>query len=202
MEFVDTEKINKQTNQPLRKPQVVLDYNDCMNAVDQFDQNMAYYCFNRKTVKWWKHALTHLIHVSKVQSMIVFNMGKTPEEQMTQFEFTLELVREMTAHIPRLSDKPVDPALAVRMSGRHFPSTIPPTDKKENPTRKCRACTISNKRHNDSERRFLHRAETRYHCLECGKIPLCVDPCFRIYHTYSDYQRKMKQLLGLEGNGN
>ena len=74
-EFVDTEKINKQTNQPLRKPQVVLDYNDCMNAVDQFDQNMAYYCFNWKTVKWWKRALTHLIHVSKVQSMIVFNMG-------------------------------------------------------------------------------------------------------------------------------
>ena len=72
-----------------------------MNAVDQFDHNIAYYCFNRKTVKWWKCALTNLIHVSKVQSMIVLNMGKTPEEQMTQFEFTLELVREMTAHIPR-----------------------------------------------------------------------------------------------------
>ena len=57
-------------------------YNATMNAVDQFDQNIARYNFNRKTVKWWKRALTRLLHVAKVQCMILYN--KTHEdEQLT-----------------------------------------------------------------------------------------------------------------------
>jgi predicted RNA-binding protein with PUA domain len=30
------------------------------------------------------------------------------------------------------------------------------------------------------------RKETAYWCAECG-IPLCVTPCFRLYHTKRNY---------------
>ena len=86
--IVETAKVNRkkniQTNKRERKKKsaVVHAYNATMNAVDQFDQNIARYNFNRKTVKWWKRALTRLLHVAKVQCMILYN--KTHEdEQLT-----------------------------------------------------------------------------------------------------------------------
>ncbi|XP_034185281.1 uncharacterized protein LOC117606608 isoform X7 [Osmia lignaria lignaria] len=64
-----------------------------------------------------------------------------------------------------------------RLLERHFPETIPPTEKKFNPVRQCVKC--SRKKCVNGKR---IRKETRYYCPECN-VGLCVTPCFRLYHT-------------------
>ena len=122
--IVETGKVDRRTNKAQKKPAVVHDYNASMNAVDQFDQNMSYYAFNKKTLKWWKQASTRLLHVGKVQCMILYNI-KTGRNT-TQYEFTVELIKEMTQEIPRLKTPTADPTLPVRKSGRHYPKPILP----------------------------------------------------------------------------
>ena len=54
----------------------------------------------------------------------------------------------------------------------HYFNPIPPSDKKENPTRKCITCNKKGK-----------RKESRYICAYCDDQPaLCVYPCFAEYH--------------------
>ncbi|XP_053974119.1 protein jim lovell-like isoform X12 [Hylaeus volcanicus] len=64
-----------------------------------------------------------------------------------------------------------------RLIERHFPETIPPTEKKSKPVRKCVQCS---KKICANGKRV--RKETRYYCPECD-AGLCITPCFRLYHT-------------------
>ena len=45
------------TGRPLTKPEIVHEYNKYMGAVDRCDQMVAYSCFRRRTMKWWKKTL-------------------------------------------------------------------------------------------------------------------------------------------------
>lgn len=54
----------------------------------------------------------------------------------------------------------------------HYLSSIPPTEKKERPTKPCPMC-----------RKIGKRRETRYYCPECVEKPaLCIENCFKLYH--------------------
>ena len=55
----------------IQKPEGVMEYNKYMKGVDQVDQYLAFYSFNRKTVKWWKRATT-MIHMARVQALIIY----------------------------------------------------------------------------------------------------------------------------------
>lgn len=59
----------------------------------------------------------------------------------------------------------------LRLTARHFPDIVPPTSLKKNALRKCIVCS-----------RKKIRRESRYQCTECD-VGLCVQPCFKIYHT-------------------
>ena len=79
-----------------------------------------------------------------------------------------------------MSSKPGRPSNVphpLRLTERHFPEYVPPTEKKANPTRQCVVC--SKKR--DANGKKIRR-ESRYCCLVCD-VALCVTPCFKIYHT-------------------
>ena len=69
---------------------MIHEYNQHMNAVNHLDQHLSYYSFNRKTIKWWKRAATHLLHMAKTQAFILYN--KIEEEKMTQLDFTLSVI--------------------------------------------------------------------------------------------------------------
>ena len=56
-------------------------------------------------------------------------------------------------------------------NGQHFPSQIPPTDKKKYPQKRCIICRGQGVRN-----------DTRYFCNVCH-VALCKDPCFREYHS-------------------
>jgi len=52
------------------KPVSVQEYNNYMSGVDKSDQMLQYYCFNRKTVKWWKKVMLHFINLAIVNAMV------------------------------------------------------------------------------------------------------------------------------------
>ncbi|KAJ8026881.1 PiggyBac transposable element-derived protein 4 [Holothuria leucospilota] len=81
---------------------------------------------------------------------------------------------------PRRKGRPSLGENPLRLTARHFPSTIPPTEKKDKPTRRCHVCASRDK-----------REETIYECRECEK-PLCAAPCFGIYHTKRDFHTDLE----------
>ena len=48
------------TGHPITKPEIIHDYNKFMGAVDRCDQMVAYSCFWRRTMRWWKKKFFHL----------------------------------------------------------------------------------------------------------------------------------------------
>ena len=54
------------------KPVVVHTYNKHMNGVDIADQYSTYYCFLRKTVKWWRKLCFWLLETAVVNSFVLY----------------------------------------------------------------------------------------------------------------------------------
>ena len=92
--LLDTHTRSWGEDQTVKKTEMVLEYNKHLNGVDTLDQNLNYYMFNRKTVKWWKCCATHLLHMAKVQAHTLHI--KCSPRKLTQLDFTVELVRQLT----------------------------------------------------------------------------------------------------------
>ena len=45
--------------------------------------------------------------------------------------------------------------------------------------------------------RLRVRKQTSFHCSECD-TPLCIDPCFELFHTYKDFKRAREILQNQE----
>ncbi|KAL8620837.1 hypothetical protein ACOMHN_033234 [Nucella lapillus] len=220
--------------QTLVKPKLVHEYNKNMNGVDHFDQHLSYYSFNRKTVKWWKWAATHLLHMAKIQAMILYN--KYEEKEKTQADFTLDLIMELINHgegepqgegsatqgsqaqpqpqagpsREQASDpadeepphkkqrcaKPLDFERLSHCDNPHRPVSNPPTEKRLRPPRDCECCTIRG----GKRKAYIRRVQSTYMCAAC-KVPLCLVPCFHIYHSVKDYKREIRRYLDISGNG-
>ena len=71
------------------------------------------------------------------------------------------------------------PQLFDRHKGHHFPSEIPPTEKKVRPQKRCVVCYSKES-----------RKESQYHCKNGEQKPgLCPAPCFMLYHILVDYSQ-------------
>ena len=65
--------------------------------------------------------------------------------------------------------------ILAEMAGRHFPSYVPATEKKQNASRRCVLC----------RKRGTHK-ESRYECVRCDE-GLCAAPCFERYHKLKNF---------------
>ena len=210
---INTGRTNRRDQEPIRKPSAVHHYNQHMNGVDLFDQHMSYYTFSRKTMKWWKRAATHFVHMAKIQAFILHR--KLSNKKINQVDFTLKLIEQLVNLPTQNDDTPqniADPAPLPNATPQHTAATqpreplpldlqrlshaqsphwlesIPPTAKKLRPTKNCHACTI----YSGERKGYIRRKESRYQCSSC-KVPLCVEPCFRVFHTHKDFTREMRR---------
>ena len=161
-------------------PQIVNVYNNQMGGVDRSDQMLRSYEVERKRVKkWYKKQIMHLINVATFNSHI---LHKKKGGRLNPLEFRKKLVISLfekysnrstttTARRGRKSHE----NNPLQLTERHFPEYIPPTEKKENATRRCVVCSKHDK-----------RRETRYHCVKCN-VALCSAPCFSNYHTQKKF---------------
>ncbi|PNF14286.1 hypothetical protein B7P43_G07092, partial [Cryptotermes secundus] len=165
-------------NKEIKKPKIIIDYNEMMGGVDLKDQLLQYYNVERKRLhKWYMKLFRCLLNVTVVNGMIIYN--KNQERLTDHLAFRVNLVeglllkftdQEQAARRVQGRRHSSDNTIP-RLRERHFISKIPPSGKKARPQRRCVACT-KNKR----------RKETVYWCSDCDVGP-CIDQCFQDYHT-------------------
>lgn len=99
-------------------------------------------------------------------------MKKTHHPKLSFLMFRLNLVRELLQATGGTTKKlPTSIETPFRLSGQHFLKKNDATPKVKNGLRRCFICSKT-----DNPKR------TTYSCENCD-IPLCVTPCFKIFHT-------------------
>jgi len=85
------------TGRPLTKHEIVHEYNKYIGAVDRFDQMVAYSCFRRRTMKWyrWKKVFFHLFSLSVLNSYTLYK--ERIRSRLLQRVFRRELVKELVS---------------------------------------------------------------------------------------------------------
>ncbi|KAL0829832.1 hypothetical protein ABMA28_003315 [Loxostege sticticalis] len=160
--------INKRGQQIL-KPDMVIEYNKFMNAVDRHDQMMSYYTCEHKTMRWYKKVGIHIFQTMLLNAYFLFNMkmGKT----MDYLEF-----REVV--ITKLLPPPPEGHRVDRQANHsicHLPAHLPKDQKDNTKRRRCKYCWDTKK----------VRKNCLFYCPECENEPgLCLE-CFRTYHRYN-----------------
>lgn len=176
--------IDKRGNQ-LMKPEAILDYNHRMGGVDRADQMLSSYSVPRKRKKIsYKKIFQHLLDEATYNSFVLYQKEGGRASHM---DYRLQLVDEIITKYSgngsaKKKGRPGCPLNMKRLTERHFPSHIPPTEKKREPTRRCIVCYMKR----DSKGKNI-RKETRIWCRWCEKA-LCAVPCFERYHTVGSLQ--------------
>lgn len=191
--MVDTGKVDENGIRIL-KPDCVLSYNRYMGAVDRCDQMVVNGCFDRRTLKWWKKVFFHVIGLAVVNAYLLYK--KQTQNAVQQRVFRRELVMQMiemseiSGTAPR-GRKRASGEILQRLNARHFIGHLPPTGKRDHAKRKCVVC-------GPGELELFKSAnpgvpvpkrtgrETSFQCKQC-LVALCVEPCFELFHTKSEY---------------
>ena len=188
---------------PIVKPQVVHDYVKFMRGCDVSDQLVTSYTILRRSVKWWRKLLFHMFAVLVNNAYVLHRKFGSKAMQHEVFienivEYLITKSLSTTTSIPSrkrglaIAGNPGE----CRLSERHFPSCIQGQEsmKQSNPSKLCHACNFGKK---DAEKFGYNgvrvpRKLTSFECTSC-KQPLCVDPCFKVYHTIADYRKILLQ---------
>ena len=117
-----------------------------------------------------------------------YGKKKMPKHDYIEYiaNYLVEVSVEGATFIPKCI---FDPSLQMRLTERHFPKKISIRNGKVHGIL-CRACNFTHMQ----LIKFGHLGETLpckttiYWCEEC-ETPLCITPCFEIFHTVSDFKR-------------
>ncbi|XP_071053828.1 piggyBac transposable element-derived protein 4-like [Onthophagus taurus] len=163
----------------IKKPKVIIDYNNTMGGVDRLDQHLHDYPIARKRgKKYYKKIFFHLLDMSLWNAFVLYNKNGG---QKNNLQFRQALIEKLIENFHSTSStrkgRPSYQPGPLRLTERHFPEYVPPTKKKAAPCRYCAVCC--NKKNKEGKR---PRKETRYYCKSCD-VGLCAVPCFMEYHT-------------------
>ena len=181
------------TGRPITKPEIVHDYNKYMGAVDRCDQMVAYSCFRRRTMKWWKKVFFHLFSLSILNVYILYK--EQTQSPVLHRTFRRELVKELIrssgispSQTPRGRPRRYGEGLTRLQARSHFSEKIQGTGKKSNIRRSCAVCFPAQKKilARTGEKRKRPGKESSFQCNVC-KVALCIQDCFQLYHTVQDY---------------
>lgn len=164
---------------------VSYDYKRCMGGVNRLDLMLEPYnsiserdqCSNW-TMKLFKSLLNFSIENARIL------MERSAHKKLDAIAFRVGLVQIIIdRHLSKVPmpkrTKTPEPFPTERLTGRHFISRIPITEemrlKVKYPSglgrKTCVWCTYNRRTH-----------RTMYECPDC-RVPLCVQPCFKEYHT-------------------
>lgn len=146
------------------KPNIIRDYNQGMSGIDRSDQMLSYYTALRNTIRWPKKVALYIIEIYIHNAHKIFQKVTSSKIKLIKFRETF---------VDALIGEEIQPvSKKIKLQELHYLQSIPPTEKKQHPTKPCRICTKAKK-----------RRETRYFCPICKEKPaLCVEDCFKNYH--------------------
>nr|XP_054930729.1 piggyBac transposable element-derived protein 4-like [Dermacentor andersoni] len=175
----DTGKVDRVTGENKRKPACVLEYNMKMGLVDKTDMMMSFSESIRKSLKWYKKFFFHIMDMCLLNAFILWreNGGRKTLGEL-RLNVVYQLIQEFHTARRRGGRRSGDDP--TRLTARHFPQMVPPSEAKGSRTqRRCHVCA-------NTVRGQKKRKDTRVMCAECDK-GLCLDPCFKLYHTLKKY---------------
>lgn len=167
-----------ETEKNVMKPAIVIDYNLKMGGVDRADQALVCYSTTRKRQK--RYYLTIFRHLLDMAIWNAFTLQKKQLRNVDNYNFRMNLVERIFEKFHITPPQPakrqkLESGCPLRLSARHFPDLVTSTSSKKNASRRCAVCSMKK-----------IRRESRYQCTECD-VGLCVQPCFRIYHTATKF---------------
>lgn len=184
--MVDTGKEDYRTQERIKKPDVVVDYNINMRLVDKSDCQLASLECVRKTSKWYHKLFYHIIDISMLNAynMYLVKTGKRPKLREFSYNVVYQLLEKYgtVAPIARGRRQTVGPdrLLGKDYITRHHLEYLPYTlQGGRRSQRRCHVCMNTKKR--GRERKMVTTI-----CKACD-VPLCVAPCFMEFHTMKEY---------------
>ncbi|GBN08848.1 PiggyBac transposable element-derived protein 4 [Araneus ventricosus] len=116
-----------------KKPQAIIDYNLTMGGVDKANQYLSYYpTVRNQQKKYYLKIFRQILNQSVWNSFVLYkNNGGT----MSHLDFRLQLVEELAKIYGESKHSSQNITSSDRLTGRHFPSRIQPTQKKKAPTK-------------------------------------------------------------------
>lgn len=180
--MVETNKIDRITGKKYIKPECVVHYNNNMGAIDKTDMLLSSTECVRRTMKWYKKLFFHIIDMCLLNAYSAYKTVTGNHISLANFQLSLinEIIQKYQKSVktfPNKGNKSRKIDIEDRLIQRHFPELVPqkPSGKKR---RKCYVCShkIEGKK----------RKDTLYQYKECD-VGLCVDPCFKIYHTKKNF---------------
>lgn len=140
-EMESTCQINRKTKEVILKPDCVIHYNENMGAVDKVDMQLSLLECIRKSLKWYKKLFSLLTDISLYNAYILYQVKTEKKPQLSDFRLNLaeQLIESSPkGHMKKTST--IDHPL--RLTAKHFPSPVPPTEAKGSKTqRRCPVCS-------------------------------------------------------------
>nr|XP_033335286.1 piggyBac transposable element-derived protein 4-like [Megalopta genalis] len=157
----------------IQKPVCILDYNNSMGTVDKADMVISTVNSTRKSLKWYRKFFFHLLDICVWNAYCLYKHKM--KEPISMAKFQLQLIREILEKYHQSANHQCRTGNnhPLRLTERHFPSVYVSIGK--NRSRRCVVCSANDK-----------RRESKYECKSCN-VGLCVDPCFKIYHSELNY---------------
>jgi len=161
--------------QQKNKPSEIVEYNNYMSGVDRSDQMVSYYSSPRKTCKWYKKVIFHLLNVTIWNSFFIYK--KHFDSPIMKFKAFRDLFIKNLFNIHNnvtanelfvLIKKPSIPPAT-----NHYQERIPIPEnyKRTIYYKNCLQCYKTNKT----------RKQTSFLCKQCAK-PVCAGFCFEAYY--------------------
>jgi len=174
-----TVTVHRKDMQTMDKPDCILNYNRKMGGVDRSDQLIQPYDCTRKSKIWYKKLCLHLLQLALLNAHIVYKQSSA-EAKLSFLDFSNEVIAELLKASTDDDESELDTVPhenVLRLTGRHYPMKIPLGPQQTKVMKRCKVC------HKKKIRR-----ESRYTCDQCPSKPgLCVDTCFRLYHSKRKY---------------
>ena len=177
------------------KPVPIYEYTKNMSGVDISDQYMAFHVSLRKSMKWSRKLFFHLLNMLILNSYLLNK--KFGKKKMNKNDFIEHLANHLletgsetvTLH-PKKTFQNLQTSILPRICERHFPKRLSNKNGKTQALL-CKACNFTSTQLSKMgyPPQRLPRKTTVYWCEEC-ESPLCVTPCFELFHTYSDFRKK------------
>ena len=174
-------RFGKDNEENVDKPLCIEEYNKHMGGVDRSDQLLSYYGFIHKTLKWSNRASFHLLDLAIVNSYILYKLSHQGKKHKSHAQYRIDIANSLLLEAGHTTMEENEELQSPhnRLTGRHFPSKLPLRASGLKSQRECVVCSFKKGR---------KRKTTTYYCQHCN-VPLCVTPCFELYHTHKDPQR-------------
>ena len=180
----------------LPKPQNIFECTQNMSGVDLSDQYMEFHMSMRKSMKWWRKLFFHIMNMILLNAYILnTKFGKTKLSHEEYMDYIAKyLIDTSIEDCTCLPIRCVHPNTQnVQLLERYFMHKIPKDPRcKYPPNPICKGCNFTKNEiaKLGFEPRCLPQKTTTYWCPTC-EIPLCVTPCFEIYHTTEQYRHQL-----------